>query len=153
MKLRLKTISENEQRELSRNWVLITFVAFLFIFLTGFFFTIGFSTGTLKSESYAVVTHNGEGEELYTFEATSTLKEDGKTVSEETTFTNPNQNMLEDTLEVTIEKDGKRQNVRFNSLQLVPDDVDSLVVTFNPEDDLDSVNGIVYVPSEDVIYE
>lgn len=126
------------------------FFILLFVFLN---MTSGLAE-TMKRDSYVVTKHNVEGDELVTFKSHKKMNPNMDYFfmpSEE--FINPNEDELENTLEVMIEKDGKTETVRFASLTIVPEDVEELVVSFDPQDDLKNVDGILYVPSETIIYE
>ena len=137
----------------SFEWVLGLGAVFFIVLFIFFNLTSGLAE-TMKRESHVVVKHNVEGDELVTFKSHKKMNPNMDYFfmpSEE--FINPHEDELENTLEVMIEKDGKTETLRFKSLTIVPEDVEELVVSFDPKDDLNKVDGILYVPSEKIIYE
>lgn len=128
------------------------------VFLVVLFIVLSFTSNmadAMKRESYVVLKHNVEGDELVTFKSHSVMNAnpDYFFMKEDEVLIHPKANELEKTLEVMINKDGKKETVRFKTLKIVAEDVEEMIVSFDPKDDVKAVDGILYIPSEDAIYE
>lgn len=127
------------------------------VFLVVLFIVLSFTSNmadAMKRESYVVLKHNVEGDELVTFRSRPVMNAnpDYFFMKEDEVLIHPKEKELEKTLELMIEKDGKEETIRFKSLMIVPEDVQNMVVSFDPSDDLKAVDGILYIPSSEAIY-
>lgn len=137
----------------SLKWFLgigIVFLVVLFILLS---FTSNMADA-MKRESYVVLKHNVEGDELVTFRSRPVMNAnpDYFFMKEDEVLIHPKEKELENTLELMIEKDGKKETVRFKHLEIIPEDVEEMIVSFDPKDDSKAVDGTLYIPSSEVIY-
>ncbi|AJD93153.1 hypothetical protein JMA_38350 (plasmid) [Jeotgalibacillus malaysiensis] len=127
------------------------------VFLVVLFIVLSFTSNmadAMKRESYVVLKHNVEGDELVTFKSRPVMNAnpDYFFMKEDNVLIHPKQKELEKTLEVMIHKDGKKETVRFKHLEIIPEDVEEMIVSFDPKDDSKSVDGTLYIPSSEAIY-
>lgn len=140
-----QTLNRTNPNSKKRKWAFVIVNLSMLMVVTLILFADETFLGDFHTESYVIEKHNVEGDALYTFESLNSEADD-------VILYNPNESMLEDTMEIVVSMDGKEREVRFHDLTIIPDDVEDLVVELSDLDEDGKAKGVLHVPSKEALY-
>lgn len=140
-----QTLNRTNPNSKKRKWAFVVVNLSILMIVSSILFADETFFGDIHAESYVVEKHNVEGDALYTFNSRHSESND-------VMLYNPNQSMLENTMEIVVSMDGKERTVRFHDLKIIPDDVEDLVVELSEFDEEGKAKGVLHIPSKDALY-